>query len=42
MQTERLYPSPFSDVHAQGPDGVLCPGVDQLFSALGHLGLTTG
>ncbi|MFT3777727.1 MAG: DEAD/DEAH box helicase family protein [Ottowia sp.] len=35
MPAARLYESPFTDIHAQGPDGVFdAPKVEQLFAAL--------
>ena len=35
MPAERLYASPFTDIHAQGPDGVFdAHNVERLFSAL--------
>ena len=34
MPAGRLYASPFTDIHAHGPDGVLgAANVEQLFSA---------
>lgn len=38
MPAARLYDSPFTDIHAQGPDGIFAPRVvEQLFSALDTL-----
>ena len=38
MPAARLYESPFTDIHAQGPDGVFeTTTVEQLFKALGGL-----
>ena len=35
MPAQRLYASPFTDIHAQGPDGVFdATHVDDLFKAL--------
>lgn len=43
MPAERLYESPFTDIHAQGPDGLFAPGaVEQLFGALDTFQLKTG
>ncbi|WP_373424332.1 hypothetical protein [Variovorax boronicumulans] len=43
MPQERLYASPFTDIHAQGPEGVFTPNVvEQLFVALDGLELKTG
>jgi type I restriction enzyme R subunit len=40
LQAGRLYASPFTDIHAQGPEGVFTPAkVDALFSALDALQL---
>ena len=40
MPAARLYESPFTDIHVQGPDGVFEPGkVEQLFAALDQLQL---
>lgn len=40
MPASRLYESPFTDIHAQGPDGVFDTGkVEQLFQALHGLEL---
>ncbi|WP_213958289.1 DEAD/DEAH box helicase family protein [Variovorax sp. dw_954] len=42
MPAQRLYQSPFTDIHSQGPDGVFAPGkVDELFAALDGLELKT-
>ena len=38
MPPERLYQSPFTDIHAQGPEGVFAAAqVDELFASLGRL-----
>lgn len=43
MPPGRLYESPFTDIHAQGPDGVFAPKVvELLFTALSDLELKTG
>ncbi|WP_373423546.1 type I restriction-modification enzyme R subunit C-terminal domain-containing protein [Variovorax boronicumulans] len=43
MPQERLYASPFTDIHAQGPEEVFTPNVvQQLFVALDGLELKTG
>ena len=43
MPAERLYTSPFSDIHVHGPDGIFAPQVvDALFVALGGLELKAG
>lgn len=40
MPAERLYASPFTDIHAQGPDGVFdAAKVEALFQALDTLAL---
>ena len=40
MPEDRLYASPFTDIHAHGPDGVFdAANVEQLFSALKGLEL---
>ena len=40
MPTERLYASPFTDIHVRGPEGVFAPNVvEQLFSALSDIEL---
>ncbi len=40
MPAERLYASPFTDIHAQGPDGVFdAAHVEHLFVALQGLEL---
>ncbi len=40
MPAERLYASPFTDIHAQGPDGVFgAANVEHLFKALEGLEL---
>lgn len=40
MPAARLYESPFTDIHAQGPDGVFDGNkVEQLFQALQGLEL---
>lgn len=42
MPAARLYESPFTDIHAQGPDGVFAPNVlSELFTALDGLELKT-
>ncbi|RST49349.1 DEAD/DEAH box helicase family protein [Variovorax sp. DXTD-1] len=43
MPQERLYASPFTDIHSRGPEGVFAPNVvEQLFAALDGLELKTG
>jgi type I restriction enzyme R subunit len=43
MPAERLYASPFTDIHSQGPDGVFQPSVvERLFVALDGLSVKTG
>ncbi|WP_445289187.1 DEAD/DEAH box helicase family protein [Variovorax atrisoli] len=43
MPAERLYASPFTDIHVHGPDGVFAPSVvEQLFVALEGLELKVG
>ncbi|MEO8248169.1 MAG: type I restriction-modification enzyme R subunit C-terminal domain-containing protein, partial [Burkholderiales bacterium] len=43
MPADRLYASPFTDIHAQGPDGVFAPAaVEQLFVSLEALELKAG
>lgn len=43
MPAERLYASPFTDIHAQGPDGVFEAGkVERLFQALEEFELREG
>jgi len=43
MPAERLYASPFTDIHVQGPEGVFAPNVvEQLFVALDGLELKVG
>lgn len=42
MPPERLYAPPFTDIHAQGPDGVFAPDVvEQLFDVLTDFELET-